>query len=75
MFIYLYKNIISSLFSSERFGLYEVDFDSEEKTRTARLSALVYKRIIQKKIVEEDWQPKSLSITVSKKKKIVRDDL
>ncbi|XP_048001415.1 myrosinase 1-like [Leguminivora glycinivorella] len=43
--------------TSERFGLYEVDFDSPERTRTARESSLVYKRIIQKRIIEEGWKP------------------
>ncbi|XP_072933968.1 lactase-like protein isoform X2 [Epargyreus clarus] len=52
---------------SERFGLYEVDFDSKEKTRTARLSALVYKRIIEKRIVESDWTPTNLDINISNK--------
>ncbi|CAK1594688.1 unnamed protein product [Parnassius mnemosyne] len=48
--------------TSERFGLYEVDFESKDKKRTARMSALVYKRIIQTRIVEEDWEPKHLNI-------------
>ncbi|XP_063369384.1 lactase/phlorizin hydrolase-like [Cydia amplana] len=54
--------------TSERFGLYEVDFDSPERTRLARQSALVYKRIIQKRVVEEGWKPKNLKISVSKVK-------
>ncbi|CAH0721272.1 unnamed protein product, partial [Brenthis ino] len=62
--------------TSERFGLYEVDFESEEKKRTARLSAIVYKRIIKKRIVEEDWHPASLKISVkNKKNKPHREDL
>ncbi|XP_045506422.1 myrosinase 1-like [Colias croceus] len=48
--------------TSERFGLYEVDFDSKDKKRTARLSALVYKRIIEKRIVENDWLPDNWKI-------------
>ncbi|XP_047526276.1 myrosinase 1-like [Pieris napi] len=59
--------------TSERFGLYEVDFESEEKTRTARLSALVYKRIIQKRIVEKDWEPDNWKISITQKKK--KDEL
>ncbi|CAK1594687.1 unnamed protein product [Parnassius mnemosyne] len=49
--------------TSERFGLYEVDFDSRYKKRTARMSALVYKRIIQSRIVEKDWEPRNLYIS------------
>ncbi|XP_068625468.1 myrosinase 1-like [Battus philenor] len=47
---------------NERFGLYQVDFNSEEKTRTPRMSALVFKRIIETRVVEEDWEPQNLSI-------------
>ncbi|VVC93004.1 unnamed protein product [Leptidea sinapis] len=61
--------------TSERFGLYEVDFGSEEKTRKARLSALVYKRIIQKKIIEKDWEPKYWTISISNKTKSDKDEL
>ncbi|XP_073963177.1 myrosinase 1-like [Choristoneura fumiferana] len=53
--------------TDERFGLYEVDFDSPARPRTARQSALVYKRIIKKRIVEEGWRPKNLKIGISKK--------
>ncbi|XP_063629934.1 myrosinase 1-like, partial [Cydia splendana] len=63
-----YVNERLTKLNRERFGLYEVDFDSPERTRTARQSALVYKRIIQKRVVEEGWKPKNLKITVSKVK-------
>ncbi|XP_026754269.2 myrosinase 1-like [Galleria mellonella] len=54
--------------TSERFGLYEVDFDSEEKTRTARLSAHVYKRLIHTRVVEDNWKPKSMKMKISDRK-------
>ncbi|GBP16880.1 Myrosinase 1 [Eumeta japonica] len=53
---------------SERFGLYEVDFESDQRTRTARKSALVYKQIIKSRIVEHGWEPKSLDISGKKDK-------
>ncbi|XP_026322901.1 myrosinase 1-like [Hyposmocoma kahamanoa] len=59
----------------ERFGLYEVDFHSENKTRTARKSALFYKHTIEKKIIDESWDidDKDFKIEISdrrmKKKK------
>nr|AEW46870.1 seminal fluid protein CSSFP020 [Chilo suppressalis] len=53
---------------SERFGLYEVAFDSEEKKRTARMSALVYKRIIETRIIEENWTPDSMNIQISNRR-------
>ncbi|XP_041985268.1 myrosinase 1-like [Aricia agestis] len=59
--------------TSERFGLYEVDFDSEEKTRKPRLSAFVYKRIIQKRILEPDWLPENLEISITQK--VTREEL
>ncbi|XP_028170435.1 myrosinase 1-like isoform X2 [Ostrinia furnacalis] len=49
---------------SERFGLYEVDFDSEDKKRTARESALVYRHIIEERVVD-DWTPPRLDIDIS----------
>ncbi|KAG7297502.1 hypothetical protein JYU34_019513 [Plutella xylostella] len=50
---------------SERFGLYEVDFDAAEKTRTPRKSAFVYKEIIASRIVDEAFEPKSMQMTLS----------
>ncbi|XP_063541765.1 myrosinase 1-like [Cydia strobilella] len=49
---------------SERFGLYEVDFESDERTRTARKSALVAKHIIANRVVDADYEPENLNITI-----------
>ncbi|XP_063542084.1 myrosinase 1-like [Cydia strobilella] len=49
---------------SERFGLYNVDFESAERTRTARKSALVYKHIIANRVVDADYEPENLNITI-----------
>ncbi|CAH2059125.1 unnamed protein product, partial [Iphiclides podalirius] len=62
----LMDNVEWNAGTSERFGLYEVDFDSEEKTRRPRMSALVYKRIIEKRIID-DWEPKDLNISPRKR--------
>ncbi|CAK1540953.1 unnamed protein product [Leptosia nina] len=69
----LMDNVEWNAGTSERFGLYEVDFEAEEKTRTARLSALVYKRIIQKRVVEKDWTPDSWKISITPRSE--RDEL
>ncbi|XP_045780643.1 myrosinase 1-like isoform X1 [Maniola jurtina] len=64
----LMDNVEWAAGTSERFGLYEVDFESTEKTRAPRVSALVYKRIIEKRFVEPDWKPDSLNIAITKSK-------
>lgn len=64
----LMDNVEWIMGTSERFGLYEVDFESEDKKRTARLSALVYKHIIEERIVEDGWKPNSLRISISNRK-------
>ncbi|KAH9634925.1 hypothetical protein HF086_017224 [Spodoptera exigua] len=63
----LMDNVEWTAGTSERFGLYEVDFESETKERTARLSALVYKHIIETRDVEDGWSPSSLKIEITKK--------
>ncbi|XP_023935498.2 myrosinase 1-like [Bicyclus anynana] len=71
----LMDNVEWSAGTSERFGLYDVDFESSKKTRTARLSALVYKRIIEQRIVEPHWIPNSLNISITKRSNAQRNDI
>ncbi|XP_045496995.1 myrosinase 1-like isoform X1 [Colias croceus] len=40
---------------SERFGLYEVNYDSTNKTRTARISAGYYSKVAQTKCLPVSW--------------------
>ncbi|XP_048001416.1 lactase-phlorizin hydrolase-like [Leguminivora glycinivorella] len=47
-----------------RFGLYEVDFSSPERTRTARKSALVYKHIVANRLIDPDYEPDNLIISI-----------
>lgn len=61
---------MSILSFSERFGLYQVDFNSLTKNRTARLSALVYKNIIKTKEVDFEWMPQSLQIEIDQPNKV-----
>ncbi|XP_045766147.1 cytosolic beta-glucosidase-like [Maniola jurtina] len=39
------------------FGLYEVDFTSEQRTRTPKKSAFVYKHIIKRRAIDPDYEP------------------
>lgn len=43
--------------SSERFGLYEVDYDDPERTCTPRKSAFVYKQIAQSHVLDMNYEP------------------
>lgn len=63
----LMDNVEWTAGTSERFGLYEVNFESETKERTARLSALVYKHIIESRTVEDGWSTNNLKIEITKK--------
>lgn len=47
---------------SERFGLYEVDFEDPARTRTPRKSAFVYKQLISTREVDHDYDPDNQSI-------------
>ncbi|KOB68860.1 Beta-glucosidase, partial [Operophtera brumata] len=64
----LMDNVEWTAGTSERFGLYQVDFSDENRTRTARLSALVYKRVIETRVVDEEWSPNDLNIRITSKR-------
>ncbi|XP_052744850.1 myrosinase 1-like [Bicyclus anynana] len=42
---------------TEKFGLYEVDFHSPDKTTTPRKSAFIYKEIIRSKKLDPNYEP------------------
>lgn len=46
--------LFNDCFSSERFGLYYVDFENESRPRTAKNSAKYYKQVISTKCILED---------------------
>ncbi|XP_013189559.2 myrosinase 1 [Amyelois transitella] len=47
-----------------RFGLYEVDFGSPERTRTPRKSAFVYKEIVRSRSLDWHYESDSTSMTI-----------
>ncbi|KAH9629886.1 hypothetical protein HF086_008177, partial [Spodoptera exigua] len=62
-------NEIKSLYDNppvEKFGLYEVDFSSSQKTRTPRKSAFIYKEMIKSKILNPDFEPEKFIVEVSR---------
>lgn len=63
--------------TSERFGLYEVDFDSANRTRLVRTSGLVYKHIIESRDPGDGWMPSTYRITASDRlqKREIREEL
>ncbi|XP_063830445.1 myrosinase 1-like [Ostrinia nubilalis] len=47
-----------------RFGLYAVDFEDPARTRTARKSAFVYKHIIRNRLIDHDYEPDTMTMTI-----------
>ncbi|CAK1602814.1 unnamed protein product [Parnassius mnemosyne] len=48
----------------ERFGLYEVDYESPERTRTPRKSAFVYKQIVRTRELDWHYEPDTDVMTI-----------
>ncbi|KPJ12244.1 Myrosinase 1 [Papilio machaon] len=49
---------------TERFGLYEVDYESAERTRTPRKSAFVYKQIVRTRELDMHYEPDTDVMTI-----------
>ncbi|XP_063838513.1 myrosinase 1-like isoform X1 [Ostrinia nubilalis] len=49
---------------TERFGLYEVDYESPERTRTPRKSAFVYKEIVRTRALDFNYEPNTTIMTI-----------
>ncbi|CAK1602809.1 unnamed protein product [Parnassius mnemosyne] len=49
---------------TERFGLYEVDYESPERTRTPRKSAFVYKQILRTRELDWHYEPDTDVMTI-----------
>ncbi|XP_049880677.1 myrosinase 1-like [Pectinophora gossypiella] len=49
---------------TEKFGLYEVDFSSPDRTRTPRKSAFVYKEVIRSRKMDPNYEPNYVVETV-----------
>ncbi|CAH2096847.1 unnamed protein product [Euphydryas editha] len=47
-----------------RFGLYQVDFESEQRTRTARKSAFIYKQIVKTRVIDPDYEPDNMTMWI-----------
>ncbi|GBP55852.1 Lactase-phlorizin hydrolase [Eumeta japonica] len=52
----------------DRFGLYEVDFESPERTRTPRKSAFVYKEIVRSRELDFSYEPNTDVMTIAEGK-------
>ena len=49
---------------SERFGLYEVDYESPDRTRTPRKSAFVYKELVRTRALDWHYEPDTTVMTI-----------
>ncbi|XP_060802158.1 myrosinase 1 isoform X1 [Amyelois transitella] len=49
---------------TERFGLYEVDYEDPARTRTPRKSAFVYKEIVRSRALDWSYQPDTDVMTI-----------
>uniref|UniRef100_A0A2A4JCQ8 Uncharacterized protein n=1 Tax=Heliothis virescens TaxID=7102 RepID=A0A2A4JCQ8_HELVI len=49
-----------------KFGLYQVDFSSSDKSRTPRKSAFIYKEIVKSKALDPDYEPEKFIVEVIK---------
>ncbi|CAG9569155.1 unnamed protein product [Danaus chrysippus] len=47
-----------------RFGLYRVNFSDPGRERTPRKSAFVYKQIIKSRVIDEEYDPETLDMTI-----------
>ncbi|GJQ70049.1 hypothetical protein Trydic_g15999, partial [Trypoxylus dichotomus] len=46
---------------TEKFGLYSVDFDDPERSRTPKMSAYVYKKIIEERTIDWEYTPEGFT--------------
>ncbi|CAG9569154.1 unnamed protein product [Danaus chrysippus] len=53
---------------TERFGLYRVNFSDPGRERTPRKSAFVYKQIIKSRVIDEEYEPDTLDMTIDEGK-------
>lgn len=49
---------------SELFGLYEVDYENPNRTRTPRKSAFVYKEIVRTRALDLNYEPDINAMTI-----------
>lgn len=52
------------IFYRRRFGLYEVDYESPQRTRTPRKSAFVFKEILRSRSLDPNYEPTTTTITI-----------
>lgn len=56
MYLHSCKTLLTFCYRT-KFGLYEVDMDSPERTRTPRKSAYVYKEIVHSRCLDMHYDP------------------